>query len=51
MQIWGLFCNLIALILNSNRGRCLGVTKVVKKIKFEKIWDELEAKKIFPERL
>ena len=28
-----------------------GVTKIVKEIKYEGVWDELEAKKVFPETI
>ena len=43
---FSIFCNLIALILGSNCGEGLRVTKIVKEIKFEEVWGELEAKNI-----
>ena len=39
-------CNLIALIFGWNSVKGLRVTKVVKDIKFEGVWGELESKNI-----
>ena len=46
-NIFACVCNLIVLSLGWNSVKVLRVTKVVKKIKFEGIWGELEAKKGF----
>ena len=43
-QILALFCNLVALILGLKWVKGLRVTKIVKEIKFEGVWGELEAK-------
>ena len=46
----GSFCpffNLIALTLGQNSVKSLGFIKIVKDIKFEGVWYELESKKIF----
>ena len=45
-QIWTLFSILVALILGWNCVRDLRVTKIVKQIKVERIWGELEAKNL-----
>ena len=44
--ILGLFCHSIALILDLNSVKDFGVTKNVKEIKFERVWGELESRKI-----
>ena len=44
---FALFCNLIALSLGYNSVKSLGVTKIVKEIKFEGVWDKLESKNGF----
>ena len=41
------FCKLIALTLGWNSFKSLRVTKNVKEIKFEGVWDELESKNGF----
>ena len=41
------FCNLIALLLGQNSVKGLRVTTIVKEIKFEGVWSELEAKICF----
>ena len=46
-QVWALLWNLIALILNWNCVKCLGVTKIFKEIKSEEDFGELGARK-FP---
>ena len=38
------FCYLLSLILKQNSLKSLRVTKYVKEVKFEGIWDELESK-------
>ena len=43
----GLFCHLIALILDLDSVEGLIVTKNVKRIKFEEVWGKLESKKSF----
>ena len=43
----GLFCHLIALMLDLDSVEGLIVTKNVKKIKFEEVWGKLEPKKRF----
>ena len=47
MQILGLFCHLIALILGHNSVKDVRVTKKVKVIKFEGVRDELKSQKCF----
>ena len=47
MQILGLFCHLIALILGHNSVKGLRVTKKVKSINFKGVWDELKSQKYF----
>ena len=42
-----LFCHSIALILGLNSVKDLRVTKNAREIKFEEVWGELEAKKVF----
>ena len=49
-QIFTLSWYLIALILDQNYVKSLRVTNIVKEIKFERAWRELEAKKMFPEK-
>ena len=44
---FGLFFNLIALTLDETSVKTLGFIKIVKEIKFEGVWDELESKKSF----
>ena len=44
--ILGLFCHSIVLILGLNSVKDLRVTKNVKGIKFERVWGELESKKV-----
>ena len=46
-QILALFYNLVALILGWNYVKGLRVTKIVKQIKFERVWGELAAKLCF----
>ena len=46
-QILAFFCKLVALILDWNCLKGLTVTKIVKQIKFEGVWGELEAKSCF----
>ena len=46
-QILALSCNLIALILGKNCVKVVGITKIVKKVKFEGVWGEFEAKNCF----
>ena len=41
------FCNLIALTLGYNSVERLRLTKIVKEIKFEGVWDELQPRKFF----
>ena len=43
----GVFCTLNALMLDYNSVKDLKVTKNVKKIKTESVWDMLESKKCF----
>ena len=43
-EILALFCILTTLVLG------LRVTKIIKEIKFERVWGQLEAKKLFTER-
>ena len=47
MQILGLFCHIIALILGQSSGKYLRVTKNVEKIRFEELWVMLELKTSF----
>ena len=42
MQNLGLFCHLIVLILGQNSVKDLRITKIVKEIKFEGVWGDLE---------
>ena len=44
-QIFALFSNLIALALGQNSVKSLRVTKILKKIKYEGVWDQLETKR------
>ena len=46
-QILAVFCDLIPLILGQSSVEVLGVTEIVKEIKFEKVLDNLKSKKIF----
>ena len=46
-QILALFWCLIALTLEWNSAKSLGVTKTLEKIKFAVVWDKLKAKKCF----
>ena len=46
-QILALFCYLIPLILGYSSVQGLRVTKIVKEIKFEGVWGELESKRCF----
>ena len=48
-QVLVLFHNLVALILDWNSSKGLRVTKFVKKNKFEGVWGDLKAKKLFAE--
>ena len=43
-QILAIFTNLIALILGQHSVKGLRVAKIVKKIKFERVWGDLESK-------
>ena len=43
-QILAFFCNFIARTIGQNCKKCLQVTKIVKKIKFEEVCYELESK-------
>ena len=45
------FCNLIALILGWSHVEGLRVTKICNEIRFEGLWGELEATKLFPKQL
>ena len=47
MQIFALFCNLIALKLGQKSAKGLRITNIVKGIKFEGVWAELESKEGF----
>ena len=42
-----IFCKFVTLILHGNYVKGLRVTKIVKQIKFEEDWGELEAKYCF----
>ena len=46
-QILAVFCDLIPLILGQSSVEVLGVTEIVKEIKFEGVLDKLKSKKIF----
>ena len=46
-QILSLLCKLVTLILDANYVKGLRVTKIVKPIKFERDWGNLEAKYCF----
>ena len=46
-QILAVFCELIPLILGQRSVEVLGVTEIVKKIKFEVILDKLKSRKLF----
>ena len=46
-QILAVFCNLIPLILGQSSVEVLGVTEIVKKIKFEGILDKWKSRKLF----
>ena len=46
-QILALFCNLLPLILGQSSVEVLGVTEIVKEIKFEGVLEKLESKKRF----
>ena len=46
-QILTVFLKLITLILGENCAKELGVTKIIKQIKFEGTWGELEARNYF----
>ena len=46
-QILALFCNLLPLILGQSSVEVLGVTEIVKEIKFEGVLEKLESKKSF----
>ena len=48
-QILAVFCDLIPLILVQSSVEVLGVTEIVKEIKFEGVLDKLKSKKIFRE--
>ena len=46
-QILAVFCDLIPLILGQSSVEVLGVTEMVKKVKFEGVLEKLELKKSF----
>ena len=46
-QILAVYCDLIPLILGQSSVEVLGVTEIVKEIKFEAVLDRLKSKKIF----
>ena len=46
-----LFCDLIALLLGYNCVKSLRFTKIVKKVKLEGVWGEIEAKKCLRRQL
>ena len=46
-QILAVFCYLILLILGQSSVEVLGVTEIVKEIKFEGVLDKLKSKKLF----
>ena len=46
-QILAVYCDLIPLILGQSSVEVLGVTGIVKEIKFEGVLDKLKSKKIF----
>ena len=45
-KILAVFCDLIPLILRQSSVEVLGVTEIVKEIKFEGDWDKLEKKNV-----